>query len=295
MNRKGIILAGGTGTRLSPLSTAISKQLMPVFDKPMIYYPLCTLMSAGIKEILIITSPPHLNAFKLLLKDGNQFGINIKYAVQKEANGIAEAFIIASDFLNNSPVALILGDNLFHGEGLINQLKYACNQEFGGTVFAYAVDDPERYGVIEFNQNKQVISIEEKPRVAKSRYALTGIYFYDSKVVEKALSIKPSRRGELEITDINQIYLKEGSLKVNILGSGIAWLDTGTFESLHDAGSYIRTLENRQGKKVCCPEEIAWRNGWISDIQLKESAEIYCKSGYGQYFKKIIDEKNFNF
>tara|TARA_Y100000589_G_C27170597_1_gene636499 strand:- start:833 stop:1720 length:888 start_codon:yes stop_codon:yes gene_type:complete len=295
MNRKGIILAGGTGTRLSPLSTAISKQLMPVFDKPMIYYPLCTLMSAGIKEILIITSPPHLNAFKLLLKDGNQFGINIKYAVQKEANGIAEAFIIASDFLNNSPVALILGDNLFHGEGLINQLKYACNQEFGGTVFAYAVDDPERYGVIEFNQNKQVISIEEKPRVAKSRYALTGIYFYDSKVVEKALSIKPSRRGELEITDINQIYLKEGSLKVNILGSGIAWLDTGTFESLHDAGSYIRTLENRQGKKVCCPEEIAWRNGWISDIQLKESAEIYCKSGYGQYFKRLIEEKNFNF
>jgi len=201
----------------------------------------------------------------------------------------------ASDFLNNSPVALILGDNLFHGEGLINQLKYACNQEFGGTVFAYAVDDPERYGVIEFNQNKQVISIEEKPRVAKSRYALTGIYFYDSKVVEKALSIKPSRRGELEITDINQIYLKEGSLKVNILGSGIAWLDTGTFESLHDAGSYIRTLENRQGKKVCCPEEIAWRNGWISDIQLKESAEIYCKSGYGQYFKRLIEEKNFNF
>ena len=295
MARKGIILAGGTGTRLYPITKAISKQLLPVYDKPMIYYPLTTLMLAGIREIMIITTPSDLNTFESLLGKGKELGIELNYKVQQKPSGLAEAFLIASDFIQDDPIALILGDNLYHGFGLIPQLKNAYNSINTATVFAYPVSDPQRYGVIEFDAEGHGISIEEKPVIPKSRYAVTGLYFYDSTVVDKASKIKPSKRGELEITDINKMYMKENNLRVEVLGRGMAWLDTGTFDSLNDASSYIRTLENRQGLKVGAPEEVAWRNGWINDDELITLAQTMLKSGYGDYLMRLISEKESDF
>ena len=263
-NRKGIILAGGNGKRLAPITTAISKQLLPIFDKPMIHYPLSTLMLAGIKEILIITKQKDLNSFKELLEDGKQLGIDITFLTQKSPDGLAQSFLIGENFLNNSPVVLILGDNLYHGSSLVGQLKKANSKESGSTIFAYPVQNPKRYGVIEFDQDGRPIGIEEKPQEPKSRFAITGLYFFDNTVVEKAKKVKPSKRGELEITSIINMYLEEQNLDVEFLGRGMAWLDTGTFDALHQAGSYIRTLEKRQGLKIGCPEEVAWRNGWIT-------------------------------
>ena len=292
MGRKGIILAGGTGTRLFPITRAVSKQLLPVFDKPMIFYPLTTLMLAGIREIMIITTPNDKLSFQKLLGDGSDLGITLTYAEQVNPEGLAQAFLIASDFIKNDPVVLVLGDNLFHGYGLIPQLRQANRSTKSSTIFAYPVSDPERYGVVEFNTEGLAISIEEKPLAPRSSYAITGLYFYDSTVVEKASKVLPSRRGELEITDINQMYINEGKMKVEIMGRGMAWLDTGTFDSLHEAGAYIRTLEHRQGLKVGCPEEVAWRAGWISDDQLKMLAEPLRKSGYGDYLLYLLSDIN---
>ena len=291
--RKGIILAGGTGSRLFPITKALSKQLMPIYDKPMIYYPLCTLMLAGIREFLIITTPNDKDAFKNLLGDGSNWGINISYKIQKTPDGIASSLIIGEEFLNNSPSALILGDNLFHGENLGKNLEYANKDEDFSTVFAYGVSDPERYGVVEFNQFGEIISIEEKPKHPKSKYAITGLYFYDKNAPKKCKTLKPSKRGELEITDLNQLYLQEKKLKVSVIGRGMTWLDTGTFDSLHQASSFIRTLEKRQGQKVCSPEEISWRLNLISNSQLEFLAKDQEKSGYGKYLLNLLNDQSY--
>lgn len=279
---KGIILAGGTGSRLHPITQGISKQLTPVYDKPMIYYPLSTLMLAGIRDILIITTPADQEQFQRLLGDGSRFGINLEYKVQPSPDGLAQAFILGADFIGNDPVALVLGDNIFYGPGLGTQLA-TYEQKDGATVFAYRVADPRAYGVVEFDENFNALSIEEKPENPKSDYAIPGLYFYDSKVVEYARQIKPSPRGELEITDLNRVYLEQGKLKVEVLPRGTAWLDTGTFDSLADATNFIRTVQSRQGLSVGCPEEIAWRHGWLSDEQLRDIATPLVKSGYGSY------------
>ncbi len=284
---KGIILAGGTGSRLHPITQGISKQLTPVYDKPMIYYPLSTLMLAGIRDILIITTPTDQEQFQRLLGDGSRFGINLEYKVQPSPDGLAQAFILGADFIGNDPVALVLGDNIFYGPGLGTQLA-TYEQKDGATVFAYRVADPRAYGVVEFDENFKALSIEEKPENPKSDYAIPGLYFYDSKVVEYARQIKPSPRGELEITDLNRVYLEQGKLKVEVLPRGTAWLDTGTFDSLADATNFIRTVQSRQGLSVGCPEEIAWRHGWLSDEQLRDIATPLVKSGYGSYLLGLL-------
>ncbi|WP_294642767.1 glucose-1-phosphate thymidylyltransferase RfbA [Rothia mucilaginosa] len=284
---KGIILAGGTGSRLHPITQGISKQLTPVYDKPMIYYPLSTLMLAGIRDILIITTPADQEQFQRLLGDGSRFGINLEYKVQPSPDGLAQAFILGADFIGNDPVALVLGDNIFYGPGLGTQLA-TYEQKDGATVFAYRVADPRAYGVVEFDENFNALSIEEKPENPKSDYAIPGLYFYDSKVVEYARQIKPSPRGELEITDLNRVYLEQGKLKVEVLPRGTAWLDTGTFDSLADATNFIRTVQSRQGLSVGCPEEIAWRHGWLSDDQLRDIATPLVKSGYGSYLLGLL-------
>ena len=286
--RKGIILAGGNGTRLAPITSAISKQLMPIYDKPMIYYPLTTLMMAGIKEIILITKKIDIESFKRLFGDGRKFGISIEYAIQEKPEGIAQAFIIAQKFIGNSPVVLALGDNIFHGSNLIQSLKKANSNYHNSTIFAYPVKDPERYGVVEFDSNFNVLSIEEKPKKPKTIYAITGLYFYDNSVIEKVLKLKPSNRGELEITSLNQLFLEEKKLKIEILGRGTAWLDTGTCDSLHEASAYIRTLEQRQGLKVGCPEEVSWRQKWITTKDLQKLAKPLLKSGYGKYLMQLI-------
>jgi glucose-1-phosphate thymidylyltransferase len=284
---KGIILAGGSGTRLYPLTIAVSKQLMPVYDKPMIYYPLSTLMLAGINEILIITTPEDQAAFQKLLGDGSQIGCRFEYVVQPKPEGLAQAFILGADFVGNNPAALVLGDNIFYGSGMGTLLRKKSNPD-GAVVFAYQVLDPERYGVVEFDKNNRVLSIEEKPTQPKSNYAVPGLYFYDNDIVNIAKSIKPSHRGELEITDINKVYLEKGKLEVGVLDRGTAWLDTGTFDSLIEAGEFIEVIEKRQGLKIGCIEEIAYRNGWIKDEQMEKLATVYKKSGYGEYLKKLI-------
>ena len=288
-DRKGIILAGGTGSRLFPITKGISKQLIPVYDKPMIFYPLSTLMLAGIKDILVITTKEDLKIFTSFLGDGEKYGVRISYEIQPKPEGIAQAFIIGEKFIGNSPVALILGDNIFYGEGISSLLRSA-NKKTTSSIFAYQVSDPERYGVVEFSKDGKVIGIQEKPKDPKSKFAITGIYFYDNSVVTKAKSISSSLRGELEISDINEIYLKEGNLSVEVFERGIAWLDTGTVDSLHEASSFIRTIEHRQGLKISCPEEIAWRNGWISNDKLKKLALGYLKSGYGSYLLSLLED-----
>lgn len=289
MNRKGIILAGGSGTRLYPVTHALSKQLLPVFDKPMVYYPLCTLMMAGIREILIITTPAHLPLFRDLLGDGSQWGLTLEYAAQDQPNGLAEAFIIGETFLNGHPSALVLGDNIFHGHELRRLLQDANRQTSGATIFAYPVVDPQRYGVVAFNDNGGAISLEEKPIKPQSRYAVTGLYFYDETVTEIARSVRPSPRGELEITDINRAYLERDALRVSILARGTAWLDTGTVDSLTDASDFIRAVQTRQGMKIGSPEEIAWRQGFLSDDELQERASAMVKSGYGTYLLELLE------
>ena len=291
MKRKGIILAGGNGTRLYPLTLGVSKQLMPIYNKPMIFYPLSTLMLAGIKEFLIITNLESLSSFKNLLGNGSDYGISIEYAVQEKPEGLAQAFLIGEDFLGESPAALILGDNLFYGDNFVSQLKRA-NESKNSTIFVCPVSDPERYGVAEFDKNSVVINLVEKPKRPQSKYAVTGLYFYDKTVVEKAKQVEFSHRGELEITSLNNIYLKDKSLKVEILGRGMAWLDTGTFDSLHQAGSFIRTIEKRQGLMIGCPTEVAWRNNWISTKQVENNIEKFSKSGYGTYLKEILKNTN---
>ena len=290
MNTKGIILAGGSGTRLYPITKGISKQLLPIYDKPMIYYPLSVLMLAGIREILIITTPEDIESFKRLLGDGSTFGVELSYAIQPSPDGLAQAFIIGEDFIGQSNVCLVLGDNIFYGQGFTSMLKQALARKHGATVFGYQVKDPERFGVVEFDQNKCAISLEEKPKQPKSNFAVTGLYCYDNDVIQIAKQVKPSDRGELEITTVNQMYLERGDLNVELLGRGFAWLDTGTHESLLQAAQFVETIEKRQGYKVACLEEIAFNNGWLTSAQILEIGQSMCKNDYGQYLISLVSE-----